>query len=150
MFNSIKLPRASLHSLKSTSLIINTISKETLDEELVKKNTKSAIPEQLAALKRLYDEASEQSDDSERADEEVRSYMSGGGDDSDLHEPEDVRSVVSGSWSKMRAFRAIKHQLNNGNTTKENEMLKNIINRQGYSKRGSYLCDIRVKFINVY
>lgn len=146
MFNSIKLPRASLHSLKSTSLIINTISN---NDELVKK--KSAIPEQLAALKKLYDEASEHSDDSERADEEVRSYMSGGGDDSDLYETEDVRSVVSGSWSKMRAFRAIKQHLNNGNvTTKENEMIKNIINHQSHLKRGSYHDTVRVKFINVY
>ncbi|KAJ9599433.1 hypothetical protein L9F63_010083, partial [Diploptera punctata] len=68
----------------------------------------TVVPNQLAALKELYYNA-ELSDDSERADEEVRSYMSGGDkDDRD----EDVSSVVSGSWSRMRAFRNIQQHFN--------------------------------------
>jgi hypothetical protein len=65
----------------------------------------AVVPNQLAALKELYYNA-ELSDDSERADEEVRSYMSGG-DKEDRNRDEDVSSVVSGSWSRMRAFRNI-------------------------------------------
>lgn len=146
IFSSIKLPRATLHSLKSTPLVINTISKEnqTNCSDLLKKNTKSAIPDQLAALKRLYDEASEHSDDSEKANEEVRSYMSGNGDESD--QLEETRSVVSGSWSKMRAFRAIKQHLNTSSSNnKQNEFIKNIINQQSSAKRGRYDCYVRVK-----
>ncbi|XP_047100644.1 uncharacterized protein LOC124718985 [Schistocerca piceifrons] len=51
---------------------------------------------QLAALKELY-YSGVASEDS--ADEEVRSYMSAGGDDSDR------ASELSGSWSRVRAFR---------------------------------------------
>jgi hypothetical protein len=66
------------------------------------------VPSQLAALKELYYNA-ELSDDSERADEEVRSYMSGGGDEDDRDQDEDSSSMVSGSWSRMRAFHNIQH-----------------------------------------
>lgn len=104
----------------------------------------AAIPDQLAALRKLYDEAAEHSDDSEKADEEVRSYMSAGGDDSDAvrDTEDDVSSVVSGSWSKMRAFRNIKQHLHNIHTDtsrqKESEMFRNIINRHTYTKKGIY------------
>ncbi|PNF22613.1 hypothetical protein B7P43_G10866, partial [Cryptotermes secundus] len=47
---------------------------------------------QLAALKELY-YSTELSDDSERADEEVRSYMSGGGDEDDRDQDEESSSV---------------------------------------------------------
>lgn len=70
---------------------------------------------QLAALKELY-YSTELSDDSERADEEVRSYMSGGGDEDDRDQDEESSSVVSGSWSRMRAFRNIHHHFHKFNT----------------------------------
>ncbi|PSN36251.1 hypothetical protein C0J52_21118 [Blattella germanica] len=76
-----------------------------------KDDDKIVVPNQLAALKELYYNA-ELSDDSERADEEVRSYMSGGGDEDDRERDEDVSSVVSGSWSRMRAFRNIQQHFN--------------------------------------
>ncbi|GLV34146.1 uncharacterized protein CBL_00075 [Carabus blaptoides fortunei] len=163
MFSSIKLPRASLHNcLKSTSLIMNTFTKVQECTRNHKATTASttfnstgttvgttnselpaAIPDQLAALRKLYDEAAEHSDDSEKADEEVRSYMSGGGggDDSDVvrETEDDVSSVVSGSWSKMRAFRNIKQHLqnihNDTSRQKESEMFRNIINRHTYTKK---------------
>lgn len=62
----------------------------------------------LAALKKLYYSA-ELSDDSDRADEEVRSYMSGGGDEDDSDQDKESSSEVSGSWSRMRAFCNIRH-----------------------------------------
>lgn len=175
VFSSIKLPRASLHSLKSTSLIMNTFTKiqECTNNKVTTdsnnkmayqqqqqngsgggatigstngcvQNGATAIPDQLAALRKLYDEAAEHSDDSEKADEEVRSYMSAGGDDSDVvrDTEDDVSSVVSGSWSKMRAFRNIKQHLHNIHTDtsrqKESEMFRNIINRHTYTKKGIY------------
>lgn len=129
-FNSIRLPRASLHSLKSTSLVMNMNSFHKFENGVVpnlntktspllngvtsKKSMPSAVPDQLAALKQLYEEAAEHSDDSQRADEEVRSYMSAAGEESDVRSTEDeVSSVVSGSWSKMRAFKNVQRHINN-------------------------------------
>lgn len=148
MFNAIKLPRASLHSLKSTSLIMNTFSKpETIitpkeTKPVLKdsvRNIATGVPDQLEALKRLYEEAAENSDDSHRADEEVRSYMSANGDDSDIFSTEDeVSSVVSGSWSKMRAFKNMKHHLNVIESSRKNEkeIFRNVVNRNTYTKKG--------------
>lgn len=140
IFGAIKLPRAMLHNLKSTPLVINTIPKEndliqnlperqesendkTKNHQLkstpiitnLKNNPKSNCNIQLAILKKLYDEASEHSDDSEKANEEVRSLMSNGLDN-DFEE----KSVVSGSWSKMKAFRAVKY-LNGENFINKNQ-----------------------------
>lgn len=89
---------------------INTQAKEERNEETL------VVPNQLAALKELYYSA-ELSDDSERADEEVRSYMSGGGDEEDRDQDEDSSSVVSGSWSRVRAFRNIQHHFHKFNTS---------------------------------
>lgn len=125
-FNSIRLPRASLHSLKSTSLVMNMNSFHKFENGVgsnlcskvngvtSKKTLPSAVPDQLEALKQLYAEAAEHSDDSQRADEEVRSYMSAAGEESDYRSTEDeVSSVVSGSWSKMRAFKTVQRHINN-------------------------------------
>lgn len=81
-------------------LCVNTQGEEDRNEEV------RVASSQLAALKELYYNT-ELSDDSERADEEVRSYMSGGGDEDDRNQDEESSSVVSGSWSRMRAFHNI-------------------------------------------
>jgi hypothetical protein len=88
----------------------NTQAEEGRNEEI------PVVPNQLAALKELYYSA-ELSDDSERADEEVRSYMSGGGDEDDRDQDEDSSSVVSGSWSRVRAFRNIQHHFHKFSTS---------------------------------
>ncbi|XP_066998145.2 uncharacterized protein [Anabrus simplex] len=89
-------------------LVLNTSDREPF-----------TIPSQLAALKEMY-YSGDLSDDSERADEEVRSYMSGGGDEDDIDiKDEDASSVVSGSWSRMRAYRNIRHHFHKFNTGNE-------------------------------
>lgn len=186
VFNNIKLPRATLHSLKSTSLIMNTIQQskqqqqETIATTVVPNYQKSQtsdsissesyhsissttttddfiIPKQLEALKKLYEDAGELSDDSERADEEVRSYMSADTEDNDKVVPvlsasplqDDTSSVLSGSWSKMRAiqmsqtFKKLKSDLkptqinnnNNNNNSNNNCSLNTIITMDNCDKK---------------
>jgi hypothetical protein len=90
-------------------LCVNTQGEEERNEEVL------VASNQLAALKELYYNT-ELSDDSERADEEVRSYMSGGGDEDDKNEDEESSSVVSGSWSRMRAYHNIHHHFHKFST----------------------------------
>lgn len=89
---------------------VKTQAEDGRDEETL------IVRNQLAALKELYYSA-ELSDDSERADEEVRSYMSGCGDEDDRDQNEDSSSVVSGSWSRVTAFRNIQHHFHKFNTS---------------------------------
>lgn len=185
VFNNIKLPRATLHSLKSTSLIMNTIQQSKQQQETIattvvpnyqKSQTSDSIssesyhsissttttddfiiPKQLEALKKLYEDAGELSDDSERADEEVRSYMSADTEDNDKVVPvlsasplkDDTSSVLSGSWSKMRAiqmsqtFKKLKSDLkptqinnnNNNNNSNNNCSLNTIITMDNCDKK---------------
>lgn len=85
----------------------NEAEEDTKEEALV-------VCNQLAVLKELYLSA-DLSDDSELADEEVRSYMSGGGDEDDRVRDVDSCSMVSGSWSRMRPFRNIQHHFHKFN-----------------------------------
>ncbi|XP_063220802.1 uncharacterized protein LOC134530123 isoform X2 [Bacillus rossius redtenbacheri] len=119
--------------LQSPSLIMKTIGKpftqvQKLSKQFEEKSTKSsrsvslrtmsdegesvaaeegpmAVPSQLAALRELYG----QSDDSEQADEEVRSILSGGGDEQPDKDEDDEASVLSGSWSRVRGIRNVRH-----------------------------------------
>ncbi|XP_076265570.1 uncharacterized protein LOC143199566 isoform X2 [Rhynchophorus ferrugineus] len=83
-----------LHSFKSTPLVLNTLK----DQRPISK-----IPEQLEALKKLYEDVP--SDTDSDADKEVQQLMSRITErEVDMMES-DTSSIVSGSWSKMRAFR---------------------------------------------
>lgn len=63
-------------------------------------------PSQLDLLKEILDPG-EISEDSLKADEEVRTYMSTGDDDDD---DDTLSSELSGSWSRMRTFRHISRE----------------------------------------
>lgn len=87
------------HSFKSTSLILNTIKAENERS----KPTKCAIPQELEALRRLYDDVMSDNE----ADMEVQSLMSKITDKEYDRLDEDCASVVSGSWSKMTAYKTV-------------------------------------------
>ncbi|KAK4876253.1 hypothetical protein RN001_012675 [Aquatica leii] len=97
-FQFVRLPRASLSNFKSTSLVLNTFKTE---KDLQGKS----IPQQLEALRRLYEDWHSDNE----ADKEVQLLMN-----KPEHEPSKEfdanSSVVSGSWSKMRAFRNMQQQ----------------------------------------
>lgn len=97
------------HSFKSTSLILSTIKSEN-DSQVVNRNNllkPVEIPKQLEALRKLYEDVHSDTE----ADKEVQSLMSKL--DEDVKELEDDNSsVISGSWSKMRAFKNISQQFN--------------------------------------
>lgn len=91
---------------RSTSLILNTFKSESQFnrynlERFVK------IPQQLEVLRKLYEDVHSDSE----ADKEVQNFMC-------RLEPygkeaeEDNNSVISGSWSKMRAFKNFNQQFN--------------------------------------
>ncbi|XP_069703149.1 platelet binding protein GspB-like isoform X2 [Periplaneta americana] len=111
--------RGSNACVRNTERTINTktfVKKNCVKPQAEERSEgKKVVASQLAALKQLYYNNAELSDDSERADEEVRSYMSGGGDEDDKDQDEDASSVVSGSWSRMRAFRNIQHHFHKFN-----------------------------------
>jgi len=94
--------------LVKKTCINNEAEEDTNEDTLV-------VCNQLAVLKELYFSA-DLSDDSELADEEVRSYMSGGGDEDDRVQDVDSCSMVSGSWSRMKPFRNIQHHFHKFNT----------------------------------
>lgn len=71
-------------------------------------NGLAVVPTQLDILKNLLDPG-ELSDDSLKADEEVRAYMSTGNEDED---DDTMSSELSGSWSKMRTFKHINQEIN--------------------------------------
>lgn len=102
-----KLPiTTSLFNFKSTSLILNTIKAESsiLNNEKGKTDSDVGpkIPDQLEALKRLYEEAHSDSE----TDREVQNFMSKSISlNGDLDE--ECSSVVSGSWSKVSALKNI-------------------------------------------
>ncbi|XP_030766608.1 uncharacterized protein LOC115890501 isoform X1 [Sitophilus oryzae] len=85
-----------LHSFKSTPLVLNTIK----DQKEVGDNK---IPEQLEALKKLYEDVPSDADSD--ADKEVQRLMSRITEDEVNMMESDTSSVISGSWSKMKAFR---------------------------------------------
>lgn len=88
-----KYQRSQEHSFKSTSLILNTINQNNL------KSAEKQDQNPLEALKKLYEDVNSDSD----ADKEVQLLMSKI-TTADKTE-DDASSVVSGSWSKMRAFK---------------------------------------------
>lgn len=71
-------------------------------------NGLTIVPTQLDILKNLLDPG-ELSDDSLKADEEVRAYMSTGNEDED---DDTMSSELSGSWSKKRTFKHINQEIN--------------------------------------
>lgn len=90
-----------MHNFKSTSLILNTIKTE--NETKHKQDLKNAIPQQLEALRKLYDDVA--SDDNE-ADREVQCLLSKI-NEREVQDYDDGSSVVSGSWSRITAFRNV-------------------------------------------
>lgn len=108
---ALKLPKSSSHNFKSTSLILDTFKNEQSG------GSKSNVPQQLEALRKLYDDW--QSDT--EADKEVQSLMNKMNHEFD----DDNNSVVSGSWSKMRAFKNM-HQKNNLNLNSRARLEKGI------------------------
>lgn len=88
------------HNFKSTSLILNTINTE--NEAKLKQDLKSAVPQQLEALRKLYDDVASDNE----ADREVQSLLSRI-NERDVEDYDDGSSVVSGSWSRVTAFRNV-------------------------------------------
>ncbi|KAJ8959840.1 hypothetical protein NQ318_011573 [Aromia moschata] len=93
------------HSFKSTSLILSTIkdkgeTKKTADIRTAERRD-DRIPQQLEALKKLYEDVQSDSD----ADKEVQLLMSKITENDKVED--DDSSVVSGSWSKMRAYKKV-------------------------------------------
>lgn len=123
------------NSFKSTSLILNTIKTE--DDEYVRKDSLAEIPKQLEALRKLYEDNS----DSE-ADKEVQVLMSRLEDTRKLDE--DISSVVSGSWSKMRAFKNINQQLHKI-VSKNNDMRLGL-SLHAHAEKGISWVIRRIKF----
>ncbi|CAH0554958.1 unnamed protein product [Brassicogethes aeneus] len=99
IFAYAKYDRSQNHNFKSTSLILNTI-KDNNEAE-------TKIPQQLEALKRLYEDEQSDSD----ADKEVQQLMSKVNDMGKLED--DHSSIVSGSWSKLSAQKRL-HSYKNG------------------------------------
>lgn len=100
-FTYAKYQRSQNHSFKSTSLILNTIKdRSKTDDKTASIDNKNEIPKQLEALKKLYDDISDSD-----ADKEVQLLMSKILPDSSAED--EAASVLSGSWSKMRAHRNI-------------------------------------------
>lgn len=100
-FTYAKYQRSQNHSFKSTSLILNTIKdRSKSDDKTASLDNKNEIPKQLEALKKLYDDISDSD-----ADKEVQLLMSKILPDSSAED--ETASVLSGSWSKMRAHRNI-------------------------------------------
>ncbi|KAB0795406.1 hypothetical protein PPYR_12245 [Photinus pyralis] len=102
---TVRLPRASISNFKSTSLVLNTFKNE-IQEANIKAKGKSNIPQQLEALRKLYEDWPSDSE----ADKEVQQLMNAS-ESVPVKELDDATSsVVSGSWSKMRAFRNMQQQ----------------------------------------
>lgn len=89
-----------LHNFKSTSLILNTIKTE--NEAKLKQDLNSAIPQQLEALRKLYDDVASDNE----ADREVQCLLSKISE-KNVEDYDDGSSVVSGSWSRVTAFRNV-------------------------------------------
>lgn len=90
------------HCFKSTSLVLDTIKNDCTIT-----TNHSNIPQQLEALKKLYEDVQSDSD----ADKEVQVLM--GKMEKDFeYDKDDITSEISGSWSKMRAYRIINEQTN--------------------------------------
>ncbi|XP_018561019.1 uncharacterized protein LOC108903338 isoform X3 [Anoplophora glabripennis] len=118
-FTYAKYKRSQNHSFKSTSLILNTIKDKNQTKYFADKTgldssykKDGGIPQQLEALKKLYEDVQSDSD----ADKEVQLLMSTIAE-RDLNSFEDDNSsVVSGSWSKMRAFKNISEHFSRTST----------------------------------
>lgn len=85
-------------SFKSTSLILNTIKDKCQTKQKTADNEE--IPKKLEALKKLYEDLHTENSDSD-ADKEVQFLMSNKVPVSE----DETNSVLSGSWSKMRAYK---------------------------------------------
>ncbi|XP_044264575.1 uncharacterized protein LOC123011255 isoform X2 [Tribolium madens] len=97
------------HCFKSTSLVLDTIKNDC------NKVNHINIPQQLEALKKLYEDVQSDSD----ADKEVQVLM-GRMNERDLeHDKDENTSEISGSWSKMRACRMLNEHINKTNVTRE-------------------------------
>ncbi|XP_074031802.1 uncharacterized protein isoform X2 [Leptinotarsa decemlineata] len=97
-FTYAKYQGSHSHSFKSTSLILNTIKDKS---EKTAEKKKNEIPHQLEALKKLYEDIQSDSD----ADKEVQQLMSKVSQNEGNRIETDTSSEVSGSWSKMRAYK---------------------------------------------
>lgn len=110
-FTYAKYQRSQNHSFKSTSLILNTIKDRSKnDNKTASIDNNNEIPKQLEALKKLYDDISDSD-----ADKEVQLLMSKILPDSSCTE-DDTASVLSGSWSRMRAHKNISEHFSRINT----------------------------------
>lgn len=97
------------HCFKSTSLVLDTIKNDC------NKTNHINIPQQLEALKKLYEDVQSDSD----ADKEVQVLMGRMNEKDIEHDKDDNTSEISGSWSKMRACRMINEQFNKTNITRD-------------------------------
>lgn len=135
-FTYAKYKRSQNHSFKSTSLILNTIKDRNQTKYFADKTgpdykKDSGIPQQLEALKKLYEDVQSDSD----ADKEVQLLMSTIAE-RDLNSFEDDNSsVVSGSWSKMRAFKNISDHFSR--TSTKEAVMKHDLKLNTKSEKGT-------------
>ncbi|KAH1017916.1 hypothetical protein HUJ05_008504 [Dendroctonus ponderosae] len=95
-FTKFKRSHHLQHSFKSTPLVLNTLKD--------RKAEPNKIPQQLEALRKLYEDVASDDGDSD-ADKEVQRLLSRVSDKELTSLESDASSVVSGSWSRMRAFK---------------------------------------------
>ncbi|XP_038113867.1 serine-rich adhesin for platelets [Culex quinquefasciatus] len=123
--NSIR--RSSTDEFSSVSMV-SSVSKPVAAPRMKKLTTSSALSHQLTQLKRLYDAADQyDSDDSAKADEEVKLYLGNLGHSGS--EEKSGGSELSGSWSRLKAKRNIQKYRDQDvkitvNSTSEFEILK--------------------------
>ncbi|XP_025832498.1 probable serine/threonine-protein kinase DDB_G0282963 [Agrilus planipennis] len=141
-----KLPTTSIQEFKSTSLILNTFKTEICNRnDTVQRisDVKSSIPQQLEALKKLYEEALSDSE----ADKEVQLLMDQNGYESNKETDGECNSIVSGSWSKLRAYKLMNQEKNRSHLAikSENALVgkdsrsHNSIGRIGYNQSNTRL-----------
>ncbi|XP_058452319.1 serine-rich adhesin for platelets [Malaya genurostris] len=98
--NSIR--RSSTDEFPSVSMVSNATTARPVAAPRMKKLGSSVLSHQLTQLKRLYDAAEQyDSDDSAKADEEVKLYLGNLAGSSE----EKAGSELSGSWSRLKAKR---------------------------------------------
>ncbi|XP_066155749.1 uncharacterized protein [Euwallacea fornicatus] len=98
IYTKYKRSQNSLHSFKSTPLVLNTLKGQ--------KEAVGKIPQQLEALRKLYEDVRSDEGDSD-ADKEVQQLLSRVSEKDLSSIDSDASTVVSGSWSRMRAFKNI-------------------------------------------
>ncbi|KAL1495046.1 hypothetical protein ABEB36_010529 [Hypothenemus hampei] len=95
------------HSFKSTPLVLNTIKDQRhhwQQQQQQQQLTVNQIPQQIEALRKLYEDTCNDDADSD-ADKEVQLLLSKASNNEINFESDHSDSILSGSWSRMKAFK---------------------------------------------